>query len=33
VTIGLTLFAGELLRRRHQRQHKRGLAKWLPSRG
>ena len=25
VTIGLTLFAGELLRRRHQRQKKKGL--------
>ena len=33
VTIGLTLFAGELLRRRHQRRHKEGLAKYLPSRG
>src|ERR687898_2185640 len=26
VTIGLTLFAGEVLRRRHQRRHRRGLA-------
>src|SRR5205085_6053607 len=25
VTIGLTLFAGELMRRRHQRRHSRGL--------
>jgi hypothetical protein len=33
VTIGLTLFAGELFRRRHQRRQKTGLAKWLPSRG
>ena len=34
VTIGLTLFAGELMRRRHQRkQSKAGLAKYLPSRG
>ncbi len=33
VTIGLTLFAGELLRRRHQRRQKKGLAKYLPSRG
>jgi hypothetical protein len=30
VTIGLTLFAGELLRRRHQRQRRTGLARWLP---
>jgi len=30
VTIGLTLFAGELLRRRHQRQQRTGLARWLP---
>ena len=33
VTIGLTLFAGELLRRRHQRQQRKGLAKRLPWRG
>ena len=33
VTIGLTLFAGELMRRRHQRKQKTGLAKYLPSRG
>jgi glycosyltransferase involved in cell wall biosynthesis len=34
VTIGLTLFAGELMRRRHQRRQRRtGLAKYLPSRG
>jgi hypothetical protein len=33
VTIGLTLFAGELLRRRHQRRQRTGLAKWLPRRG
>jgi glycosyltransferase involved in cell wall biosynthesis len=33
VTIGLTLFAGELLRRRHERQHqKSGLSKLLPTR-
>jgi glycosyltransferase involved in cell wall biosynthesis len=30
VTIGLTLFAGEYLRRRHQRQQKKGLKKLLP---
>jgi hypothetical protein len=30
VTIGLTLFAGELLRRRHQRRQQTGLARWLP---
>jgi glycosyltransferase involved in cell wall biosynthesis len=33
VTIGLTLFAGELLRRRHQRAQAKGLAKVLPKRG
>jgi glycosyltransferase involved in cell wall biosynthesis len=33
VTIGLTLFAGELLRRRHQRRQRSGLARWLPLRG
>ena len=33
VTIGLTLFAGELLRRRHQRTQAKGLAKVLPRRG
>ena len=33
VTIGLTLFAGELMRRRHQRRQKRGLAKVVPRRG
>ena len=33
VTIGLTLFAGELLRRRHQRRQRTGLARWLPRRG
>jgi glycosyltransferase involved in cell wall biosynthesis len=33
VTIGLTLFAGELLRRRHQRQQGSGLARRLPWRG
>jgi hypothetical protein len=33
VTIGLTLFAGELLRRRHQRQQRSGLARGLPWRG
>jgi glycosyltransferase involved in cell wall biosynthesis len=33
VTIGLTLFAGELLRRHHQRAKRTGLAKWLPGRG
>jgi glycosyltransferase involved in cell wall biosynthesis len=33
VTIGLTLFAGELLRRRHQRRQRRGLAARLPGRG
>jgi glycosyltransferase involved in cell wall biosynthesis len=30
VTIGLTLFAGELLRRRHQRKQQSGLRKRLP---
>jgi glycosyltransferase involved in cell wall biosynthesis len=30
VTIGLTLFAGELLRRRHQRSRHRGLSRLLP---
>jgi hypothetical protein len=30
LTIGLTLFASELLRRRHQRQQRTGLARWLP---
>ena len=29
VTIGLTLFAGQMLRRRHQRRQKKGLAKRL----
>jgi len=33
VTIGLTLFAGELMRRRHQRRQQGGLARWLPWRG
>jgi glycosyltransferase involved in cell wall biosynthesis len=33
VTIGLTLFAGELLRRRHKRKQRKGLAKRLPLRG
>jgi len=33
VTIGLTLFAGELMRRRHQRQQRKGLKKLLPKRG
>ena len=33
VTIGLTLFAGELMRRRHQRRRQKGLAKVLPWRG
>src|SRR3954449_9467135 len=33
VTIGLTLFAGELMRRRHQRRQRKGLAKRLPLRG
>jgi glycosyltransferase involved in cell wall biosynthesis len=33
VTIGLTLFAGSLLRRHRQRAHQTGLRKWLPSRG
>jgi len=33
VTIGLTLFAGEMLRRRHQRQQTRALSKALPWRG
>jgi len=33
VTIGLTLFAGELMRRRHQRRPQKGLAKVLPWRG
>ena len=30
VTIGLTLFAGELLRRRHQHRQRRGLSRLLP---
>jgi len=30
VTIDLTLFAGELLRRPHQRQRRSRLARWLP---
>ena len=30
VTIGLTLFAGELLRRRHQRGERRGLSRLIP---
>jgi glycosyltransferase involved in cell wall biosynthesis len=33
VTIGLTLFAGRWLRHRYQAKHRRGLAKWLPTRG
>ena len=33
VTIGLTLFAGELLRRRHQRKQQKGLTRLLPRRG
>ena len=33
VTIGLTLFAGELMRRRHQRRQHSGLKKMLPWRG
>jgi len=33
VTIGLTLFAGELMRRRHQRRQQGGLARRLPWRG
>jgi glycosyltransferase involved in cell wall biosynthesis len=33
VTIGLTLFAGELLRRRHERRQRKGLAKLVPRRG
>jgi glycosyltransferase involved in cell wall biosynthesis len=33
VTIGLTLFAGRWLRRRHQAKQKGGIRKWLPSRG
>jgi glycosyltransferase involved in cell wall biosynthesis len=34
VTIGLTLFAGELFRRHHRRkQQPAGFKKWLPSRG
>jgi glycosyltransferase involved in cell wall biosynthesis len=33
VTIGLTLFAGELMRRRHQRRQQSGLTKVLPWRG
>jgi glycosyltransferase involved in cell wall biosynthesis len=33
VTIGLTLFAGELLRRRHQRRRRTRLPAWLPWRG
>jgi glycosyltransferase involved in cell wall biosynthesis len=32
VTIGLTLFAGELLRRRHQKSQPKGLARLRPSR-
>ena len=30
VTIGLTLFAGELMRRRHQRRQRKGIKKLLP---
>jgi glycosyltransferase involved in cell wall biosynthesis len=30
VTIGLTLFAGELMRRRHQRQQRKGIKRLLP---
>jgi glycosyltransferase involved in cell wall biosynthesis len=30
VTIGLTLFAGELMRRRHQRQQRKGLKRLVP---
>jgi hypothetical protein len=30
VTIGLTLFAGELMRRRHARKQRKGLKKLLP---
>jgi glycosyltransferase involved in cell wall biosynthesis len=30
VTIGLTLFASQLLRRRHQRQQRTGLGRWMP---
>ena len=30
VTIGLTLFAGEVLRRRHQRRQRTGVARFLP---
>jgi glycosyltransferase involved in cell wall biosynthesis len=33
VTIGLTLFAGSFLRRRHQRRQRKGVAKLLPRRG
>jgi len=33
VTIGLTLFAGEMMRRRHQRAQQKGLKKLLPGRG
>jgi glycosyltransferase involved in cell wall biosynthesis len=33
VTIGLTLFAGELLRRRHRRRQTRGVKKLVPGRG
>jgi hypothetical protein len=33
VTIGLTLFAGELYRRHHSRPRRTGLRKFLPSRG
>jgi glycosyltransferase involved in cell wall biosynthesis len=33
VTIGLTLFAGELFRRHHQRKQQKGLSKLLPRRG
>jgi glycosyltransferase involved in cell wall biosynthesis len=32
VTIGLTLFAGELFRRHHQRKQKKGVSKLLPRR-
>ena len=30
MTIGLTLFAGELMRRRHTRQQRKGIKKLLP---
>jgi glycosyltransferase involved in cell wall biosynthesis len=33
VTIGLTLFAGELFRRHHQRKQRKGVSKLLPRRG